>query len=190
MRATAAPDFSQELGACAPLGFWDPLELSKFDDPAVAASQFKRRRVIEIQHGRVSMIACIGYIVPEYFKWPGFISPSEGVQFEDIPNGLGACSKIPGAGWVQIIAFIGCIDIFNLQTEPREYAGDYDGYGAFGLPGGGSIEDKEKKGEEPSRGDQQRPAGNDGDHRHVLPERPDGRCLGRSWQRSTTAGWR
>eukprot|EP00413_Alexandrium_margalefii_P049273 CAMPEP_0204610220 /NCGR_PEP_ID=MMETSP0661-20131031/61392_1 /ASSEMBLY_ACC=CAM_ASM_000606 /TAXON_ID=109239 /ORGANISM="Alexandrium margalefi, Strain AMGDE01CS-322" /LENGTH=655 /DNA_ID=CAMNT_0051622023 /DNA_START=118 /DNA_END=2085 /DNA_ORIENTATION=+ len=141
----AAPDFSQELGASPPLGFWDPLELSKFDDPEVAVAQFKRRRVIELQHGRVAMIACIGYIVPEYFKWPGYISPTAGVQFEDIPNGLAACAKVPGAGWFQIIAFVGCIDVFNLQSEPGEYAGDYEGYGAFGLPGGGSIADKEKK---------------------------------------------
>merc|ERR1711972_610535 len=56
LRATASakgPDFSSELGVCPPLGFWDPLALSKFEDPAVAAAQFKRRRVIEIQHGRV-----------------------------------------------------------------------------------------------------------------------------------------
>merc|ERR1711972_511013 len=74
LRATAAPagpDFSKELGVCPPLGFWDPLGLSKFEDPNVAIAQFKRRRVIELQHGRVSMLACIGYIVPEYFKWPG-----------------------------------------------------------------------------------------------------------------------
>merc|ERR1712060_563457 len=51
--APAAPDFSKELGACPPLGFWDPLGLSKFDDPTVAGAQFKRRRIIEIQHGRV-----------------------------------------------------------------------------------------------------------------------------------------
>ena len=75
LRAVAAPDFSKELGASAPFGFWDPLGLSKYENPAIAVSQFKRRRVIEIQHGRVAMIACIGYIVPEYFKWPGCALP-------------------------------------------------------------------------------------------------------------------
>ena len=77
LRAAAkAPvlDISTQLGACPPLGFWDPLGLSKYPDPAVASSQFRRRRIIEIQHGRVSMFACIGYIVPEYFRWPGMIS--------------------------------------------------------------------------------------------------------------------
>merc|ERR1711972_253385 len=36
--------------------------------------------------------------------------------------------------------------IYNLAgTEVKKYAGDYDGYGAFGIPFGRSIEDTEKK---------------------------------------------
>merc|ERR1719343_952319 len=116
---SAAPDFSKELGVTAPLGFWDPLGLSKYDDPAIATAQFKRRRVIEIQHGRVAMLACIGYIVPEYFRWPGEISPYAGIKFTDIPNGFGALSTVPGAGWVQILAFVGTLEVFNLQSEPK-----------------------------------------------------------------------
>jgi hypothetical protein len=121
------------------------LDLSKFDDPVIATTQFKRRRVIELQHGRVSMLACIGYIVPEYFKWPGYCAPSLELKFEDIPNGLEAVDKIPGIGWVQILTFVGLIEVFNLQSEPKEYPGDYELFGAFGIPGGGSIDDKEKK---------------------------------------------
>merc|ERR1712038_912724 len=141
----AAPDFSKELGACPPLGFWDPLELSKFDDPTVAVAQFKRRRIIEIQHGRVSMLACIGYIVPEFFKWPGYVSPSSELAFADIPNGFGACTTIPLIGWFQMIAFVGLIEVTNLSSEPGQYAGDYAGYGAFGLPFGKRIEDPVKR---------------------------------------------
>merc|ERR1712176_291473 len=143
--AAAGPDFSKELGVTPPLGFWDPLGLSKFDDPKIAELQFRRRRTVEIQHGRVSMLACLGYIVPEYFRFPGYCSPSEGVQFTDIPSGLAALSKVPGYGWVQIIGFIGTIEIYNLQGTSKEYAGDYEGYGAFGLPGGKGIADKERK---------------------------------------------
>ena len=39
--------------------------------------------------------ACIGYIIPEYFKFPGEVSPSLGLKFADVPNGLGALSKVP-----------------------------------------------------------------------------------------------
>jgi len=39
------------------------------------------------------MLACLGYIVPYYFKFPGELSPSSGLTFEDIPQGLAALSK-------------------------------------------------------------------------------------------------
>ena len=41
------------------------------------------------------MYATIGYIVPEYYKFPGYLSPSLGLKFADVPNGLAALSK-PG----------------------------------------------------------------------------------------------
>merc|ERR1712196_220249 len=105
---TASPlrAFEEELGVQLPVGFWDPMGLSK--DGGVAT--FKRRRETEIKHGRVSMYACIGYIVPEYYKWPGFCSLSSNLKFADIPNGLKACSTIPGAGWFQVILFCGAFE--------------------------------------------------------------------------------
>ncbi|CAK9077648.1 unnamed protein product [Durusdinium trenchii] len=140
----AEADFSQELGVTPPLGFWDPLGFSKFENPEVAKQQFKRRRIVEIQHGRVAMLACIGYIVPEYFRFPGLCSPSQGVAFADIPNGLKGAAAVPLAGWLQIITFVGIIEVTNLQKQQDEVLGDY-GYGAFGLPFGRKIEDAEKK---------------------------------------------
>merc|ERR1719482_2152426 len=141
-----AVDLSKELGACPPAGFWDPLQLAEFDDPELAAQIFKRRRSVEIQHGRVSMIATIGYIVPEYFRWPGYVSPSQKLAFADVPNGLAAWNAVPAVGWWQMIGFVGCIEVANLSSAgDKEYAGDYDGYGAFGVPRGGTIVDKEKK---------------------------------------------
>ena len=32
---------------------------------------FKRRRATELKNGRVAMLATMGYIVPEYFRFPG-----------------------------------------------------------------------------------------------------------------------
>merc|ERR1719428_574761 len=83
--------FEGELGVQPPVGFWDPAGYSKDGD----TDAFRRRRVTEIKHGRVSMIACLGYITPEYVKFPGYCSPSSNLAFNDIPNGLGALSKIP-----------------------------------------------------------------------------------------------
>ena len=99
-------DPATELGVQDPIGFWDPLGLSADKDEAT----FKRRRAVEIKHGRISMYATIGYIVPEYFKFPGYLSPSLGLKFEDVPNGLAALSKLPVLGGAQIIAFAGLIE--------------------------------------------------------------------------------
>merc|ERR1719221_1713145 len=92
--------FESELGVQAPVGFWDPVGFTKDGD----TEDFKRRRVTEIKHGRVSMLATMGYITPELTgKWPGYLSPSADLKFEGIPNGLAAISKVPTAGWVQIL---------------------------------------------------------------------------------------
>jgi len=47
-------------------------------------------------------------ITPEITgKLPGYLDPrSPTVSFEDIPNGLGAISKVPVGGWIQIIAYM------------------------------------------------------------------------------------
>merc|ERR1712156_1121146 len=160
LRAVEAPDLSSELGACPPLGFWDPLDLSKFDDPVVAQTQFKRRRVIELQHGRVSMLACIGYIVPEYFKWPGYPSPSTGLKFSDVPHGLAAITKVPAVGWTQIVFFGLAMELFAMNQSPKDPPGKLSSrlvfgltdvstslntykWGPFGIPNAPSIEDPE-----------------------------------------------
>merc|ERR1719337_132903 len=89
------------IGDQPPLEFWDPLGFTKDGD----VEKFVRRREVELKHGRVSMLATIGYIVPEYVKLPGELSPSQGLKFEDVPNGLGALSKVPGQGWIQIVIY-------------------------------------------------------------------------------------
>merc|ERR1712176_428222 len=82
--------FENELGVQAPTGFWDPVGFTKDGD----VEKFKRRRVTEIKHGRVAMLATMGYITPEITgKFPGYLSPAAGLKFEDIPNGLAAISK-------------------------------------------------------------------------------------------------
>jgi len=122
--------FEGELGVQPPVGFWDPLGFSSDGD----LESFKRRRATELKHGRVSMIACLGYITPEYTKFPGYCSPSEGLAFSDIPNGLAALSKVPSAGWLQIFAFVGHIELLFLNQDPERAPGDFENAGALGVP--------------------------------------------------------
>merc|ERR1719424_1848779 len=104
----AKPKFdpATELGVQDPIGFRDPLDFCAEKDEA----DFKRRRTVEIKHGRISMYATIGYIVPEYFRFPGDLSPSAGLKFADMPNGLAALSKLPALGGAQMVAFAGIIE--------------------------------------------------------------------------------
>ena len=55
---------------------------------------------------------------------PGYLSPSAGLKFADIPNGLAAVSKVPVGGWAQIAAYFGFV----------EFSGGFDDY-KTGTPG-------------------------------------------------------
>jgi len=118
----AGGDYSQELGAQAPAGFWDPLGLSD----GISPEQFDRYREVEQKHGRIAMIATIGYVVPEKFGTFGDIKLGGDVKFSDVPNGVQALFKIPAVGLLQILLLIGI-----LETQFPNVNGDY-GTGYFG----------------------------------------------------------
>ena len=115
--------FENELGVQAPVGFWDPAGLSS--DGSV--ENFKRRRQTELKHGRISMLATMGYITPEITgKFPGYLSPSAGLKFADVPNGLAAISKVPAAGWGQILAYMAFCEVSQDQSAGTPAAaGDF-----------------------------------------------------------------
>merc|ERR1712187_514155 len=100
---------------------YDPVGFTADGDVAA----FRRRRSVELKHGRISMLACMGYMTPEITgKFQGYLSPSLDLKFEDIPNGLAAVSKVPAAGWLQILAYAGYC----------EFSGGFDDY-KTGTPG-------------------------------------------------------
>ena len=79
--------------------------------------------------------------MPEYFKFDGYCSPSMDLKFANIPNGLKALSVVPAAGWAQMFAFAGFIELaVNKPTsEPGNYGKGFLGLGTLGL--GSSIQD-------------------------------------------------
>jgi len=112
-------------GICLPLTEkFDPLNLGNTD------AKMERYTAVEIKHGRISMIAVVGYVVPEIFRFPGC---------ENFESGLGALSSIPLEGWIQLAAFIGAHEVL---VKPREGGmGAYDlGFGTELLEG---IRDEE-----------------------------------------------
>ena len=74
--ATAlAADLSGEIGAQAPLGFWDPLDMTNGGEK----DTFDALREIELKHGRVAMLAVVGEC--------GFLCPRNvHVMICDVPN--------------------------------------------------------------------------------------------------------
>lgn len=122
--------FESELGVQAPLGFFDPLGFVKNGDEL----NFKRRRQEELKNGRVAMWATLGYIIPEYFRFPGFCDPSTGLKFTDIPNGVAAMSKLPLAGGIQIFLFIGQLETSLLKQDGKRAPGDFENVGYLGVP--------------------------------------------------------
>ena len=75
------------------------------------------------------MLATIGYIVPDLFRFPGYISPSSNLKFSDIPNGLGALKVVPPLGILQIILFITFMELFVWVQKPENAPGDVGGSG-------------------------------------------------------------
>ncbi|CAK0811673.1 unnamed protein product [Prorocentrum cordatum] len=134
-----------ETGVQPPVGFWDPLGLSSDG----SAFNFARRREVELKHGRVSMFATIGYIVPEYYKLPGFLSPSYGIEFSEVPNGLGALSKVPALGWLQIILLAGVTEVQiykdRVNGEPGNYGAGFLGCKSIGLTSNGFTDPEYRK---------------------------------------------
>jgi hypothetical protein len=109
--------FENELGAQPPLGFFDPLGLVTNGDQA----KFDRLRYVELKHGRISMLAVVGYLVQEAgIRLPGAIDLS-GKTFAEIPNGFAAFREISAGGIAQLLFFIGVLE--TSTTVPLIWAG-------------------------------------------------------------------
>merc|ERR1712194_936548 len=112
-----------ELGVQPPLGFFDPLGLLAGD---ADQEYFDRLRYTEIKHGRICMLAFLGQVVTR-----------GGVHFGGVINSKGdTFDSFPIAGVVQIICFIGFLEIAFMKDVPgtgNEFPGDFrNGYLDFG----------------------------------------------------------
>lgn len=69
-------------GALAPTGFFDPIGFSR---EGITLNEVKRNREAEVMHGRVAMLACVGYFVGEGFGGPfGLVGPAND-QLQQMP---------------------------------------------------------------------------------------------------------
>jgi Chlorophyll A-B binding protein len=120
-----ASPFANEIGAQAPLGFWDPLGY------ATDAETFERLRYVELKHGRIAMLAVVGYLV----TYAGIRFPGA----EDIPSGFAALSALPSGVVVQMAFTLGVMEAFNRDAsdiwdvKKGDFPGDFrNGFIDFG----------------------------------------------------------
>merc|ERR1719247_2200350 len=111
-----------EIGVTPPLGVYDPLNL------LATPVQYPRRDYeryvdLEIKHGRVAMLATLGIITTEAgIRWPGYLSKSLDIKFEDVPGGpFESYAAVPAIGWLQIVAFCVLVELNAYQrADPAE----------------------------------------------------------------------
>eukprot|EP00438_Fugacium_kawagutii_P032777 Skav204667 [mRNA] locus=scaffold607:120038:122932:- [translate_table: standard] len=110
----------------------DPLGFTKTDD----ALSFRRRRYVELKHGRVAMFACLGYIAPwqrssgggrwaqpspKHSRVSHLTAPRLPVELRTrapAPE-LRTRGKVPLSGWAQIVAFAGTVELFQYVAWHR-----------------------------------------------------------------------
>ena len=121
--------FENELGAQAPLGFFDPLGLVSDGDE----EKFNRLRGVEIKHGRICMLGVVGYLVNKAGIYlPGDIS-TDGTKFSDLGSGWDASFAVPVAGALQVLAFCGFLELAGWKQDEGSFPGDFS---ASGFPVG------------------------------------------------------
>jgi len=110
------------VGSSAPLGFFDPLGFSKGAD----AVKLAKYRDSELKHGRVAMLAVVGWLTQEKFH------PLYDGKLDSNP--LKAIFEVPTFGLFQIVALAGIIEysFYNSAKLEGYKAGDFYGFNALG----------------------------------------------------------
>jgi len=132
--------FVQTLpGITGPLGFFDPAGFCSGDNPEGSATEGKVRyyREVEVKHGRVAMLAALGFPVAEVFHplFGGNIDVPSVVAFQQTPL---------QTFWPVVVGLIAVIEVFSIfpaMEDPNiegwaikksHTAGDY-GFDPLGL---------------------------------------------------------
>jgi hypothetical protein len=124
---------SAQVGAVAPLGFFDPLGFTEVGDEA----GFRKLRSSEIKHGRVAMMASVGLLGQHFIKFPGF---------EKAPSGFGALSSGEGVlGFTLILVLCAGLELAWRDSKEREP-------GNFGDPFGVKMYTEEMRNKEINNG--------------------------------------
>jgi len=120
--STALNAFAEDLpGALAPVGFFDPLGFAEKADE----NTLKRYREAELTHGRVAMLAVVGFLAGEAVEGSSFLFDASisGPAITHIP-------QVPGGFWALLLASIGAAEQFRAEkgwVDPSETPVDQPG---------------------------------------------------------------
>jgi len=98
---------------------WDPLKLAKTPE------KFERLRYVEVKHGRIAMLACLGqFVVGSGARFPGELAAS--VKFSSIEgNGYAALKQLSPADLFIILFTVGYLETRVMKEFVKgEFPGD------------------------------------------------------------------
>jgi len=154
--SAAAPqptfDVKELAGVTAPLGFFDPVGFSA--DASEGRIRFYRE--VELKHGRVAMLAALGFLVGEQFH------PLFGGDI-DVPSYLAFQQTPLQTFWPAVVVAISILEVFSVFTfvspaggEPWAIRSDHEpgnlGFDPLGLKPAGAEELKEMQTKELNNG--------------------------------------
>mmetsp|Transcript_15177 Transcript_15177/g.22367 ORF Transcript_15177/g.22367 Transcript_15177/m.22367 type:complete len:211 (+) Transcript_15177:89-721(+) len=101
-QALNAFDADNLVGALPPVGFFDPLGFAEKAD----ANTLKRYREAELTHGRVAMLAAVGFLVGEKVEGSSFLFDSS-IKGPAITH----LAQVPSGFWLILLAAIGSAEL-------------------------------------------------------------------------------
>tara|TARA_B110001452_G_C15109763_1_gene386850 strand:- start:53 stop:754 length:702 start_codon:yes stop_codon:yes gene_type:complete len=106
-------DVKKMAGVTDPLGFFDPIGFC--DDASEGKIRFYRE--VELKHGRVAMLASLGYLIGEQFHplWGGSIDVPSFVAFQATPL---------QTFWPAVVLFISVIEVFSVFSFNTPLGGE------------------------------------------------------------------
>merc|ERR1719163_1955649 len=100
-------------GITAPLGFFDPVGFST----DASEGKIKFYREVELKHGRVAMLASLGFVVGESFHplWGGQIDVPSYIAFQETPL---------QTFWPAVILLISIAEVFSVFSFNSPFGGE------------------------------------------------------------------
>ncbi len=114
--STASKAFTVDSipGASAPFGFFDPLGFATYADEVI----LKRYREAEVTHGRVAMLATVGFLVGEKVEGSSFLFDAsiKGPAIDHL-------AQVPSPFWALLVFAIGNAELYRARygwVPPQE----------------------------------------------------------------------